>query len=559
MANKITTVLDLDASRFGRGIKQATNDVKQADGFFNKVKVGWQGAIAAFAASPSAIGTASAAVGLFAAQSISAASDLEESINAVNVTFGESADEILEFGENAAKSVGLANSEFNQLATPLGSILKNTGLGMDEVADKTITLATRAADMASVFNKDVSVALGAIQAGLRGELDPLEQFGVKLSAAAVEQRALANTGKESVRQLTEQEKALARIDIILEQTNQTAGDFAETSDSLANQTKRLKAEYKDLQAQVGQELIPVLSDLAGALIELKDLQEQIPGPVSLFDLGTVDLSGRFGRDAGAAADLAKAMRDGELAGGAFAAVIQSMLPEINEAGNVVRQLADEVEQLPPRWSAASITMDAASGNFAELTSEADRNREAIDDTTESVNKFEDGLQKAGDQVNFLTSELNKLDEDLRTVELLSDIDEQFQNIAESADDQEGEILRLVDLVKEYVRTLDGLSKEKVTEIVTVLRSGDVDRIRALYEELTKDLYVNISVVPKQSAFESLNAVFSGGAAPSAPSFQGVSSPAPVDLSTKIYNFPVGSTPTTQYIDGQTDLRRNGAR
>ena len=32
------------------------------------------------------------------------------------------------FGENAAKSVGLAQSEFNQLATPLGSILSHNGI-----------------------------------------------------------------------------------------------------------------------------------------------------------------------------------------------------------------------------------------------------------------------------------------------------------------------------------------------------------------------------------------------------------------------------------------------
>ncbi|MQA17739.1 MAG: hypothetical protein GEV09_27820, partial [Pseudonocardiaceae bacterium] len=44
--------------------------------------------------------------------------------------------------------------------------------------------------MASVFNVDVSEALDAIQAGLRGEADPLERFGVGLTDAAVRAHAV---------------------------------------------------------------------------------------------------------------------------------------------------------------------------------------------------------------------------------------------------------------------------------------------------------------------------------------------------------------------------------
>src|SRR6188768_207467 len=245
MANVITTLLKMDSSQFKTGLKQAQASVRETDGVVAKAKAGWSAAFSSFASSPVAIAGATAAVGTFAKASVEAASSLEESINAVNVVFGESASTILEFGENAAKSVGLAQSEFNQLATPLGSILKNAGFGLDETAEKTITLTERAADMASVFNTDVSEALSAIQAGLRGEQDPLERFGVGLSAAKVEARALADTGKDTAKSLTDQEKQLARVELILDQTNQTAGDFANTSDGLANQTRILSAEFKD--------------------------------------------------------------------------------------------------------------------------------------------------------------------------------------------------------------------------------------------------------------------------------------------------------------------------
>src|SRR5262245_24333389 len=98
----------------------------------------------------------------FASKSIRAASDLGESLNAVNVIFGDSAQTILDWGKNNATAFGLSQRAFNQLATPLGAMLKNAGL--EDFAGQTIELTKRASDMASVFNTDVASALEAIQA-----------------------------------------------------------------------------------------------------------------------------------------------------------------------------------------------------------------------------------------------------------------------------------------------------------------------------------------------------------------------------------------------------------
>ena len=50
------------------------------------------------------------------AKMVQSSSDLSESINAVNVVFEDAADIILDFGKTSSYAVGLANSEFNQLA-----------------------------------------------------------------------------------------------------------------------------------------------------------------------------------------------------------------------------------------------------------------------------------------------------------------------------------------------------------------------------------------------------------------------------------------------------------
>jgi len=185
-----------------------------------------------------------------------AAVNLGESLNAVNVVFGASSQKILQWGKDNASAYGLSNASFNQLVTPLGAMLQNYGFSADDAAQASIDLAKRAADMASVFNVDVSTALEAIQAGLRGEADPLEKFGVGLNAAAIQAKAMAMTGKDVASSLTDQEKKTAALALIMEQTDAVAGDFVNTSDSLANSERIAAAEAENQQAVIGNKLMP---------------------------------------------------------------------------------------------------------------------------------------------------------------------------------------------------------------------------------------------------------------------------------------------------------------
>lgn len=211
--------------------------------------------------------------------SVRQASNLNESLNAVNVTFGASAREITEWGKSNAASFGLSQSAFNEMATPLGAMLKNAGLSMQDTTKWTIDLTKRAADMASVFNTSVPDALEAIQAGLRGESDPLERYGVGLSAAKVEAEALAETGKRAASSLTEQEKATARLNIIMKQTSQAQGDFQNTADGAANAARIASAQFDNAKASLGNALLPILAKTATAAAALAEGFNGLSGPM----------------------------------------------------------------------------------------------------------------------------------------------------------------------------------------------------------------------------------------------------------------------------------------
>ena len=204
----------------------------------------------------------------FGALSVKAASDVEESINAVNVIFGTGAASIVKFGETASRSAGLSQSSFNQLAATTGALLKDVGLPMEEVSQLTQNLTVRAADMASVMNTSVEDALSAVGQALRGETEAIRRYAGDVTEATLEQFRLSEGIQKSVKEMTEQEKRVLRVGLIMSQTSKFAGDFANTQESLANQMRIAKAEMANASATIGTALLPMMTELINTVTPL---------------------------------------------------------------------------------------------------------------------------------------------------------------------------------------------------------------------------------------------------------------------------------------------------
>ena len=217
-----------------------------------------------------AVGGALAAVGVgkFFSASIEKASDLGESINAVTVSYGEFADDVLALGGDVASRLGLTTTDFNAAAVRFSAFAERVVGEGGNVAGFVDSITTRAADFASVFNIEVSEALQVFQSGLSGEAEPLKRFGINLLDSEVSAYAyragIASVGEA----LTETEKVQARYGLLLESTAKTAGDFANTSDGLANSQRILQANFSGLQAEIGENLAPVMATFVSSLVPL---------------------------------------------------------------------------------------------------------------------------------------------------------------------------------------------------------------------------------------------------------------------------------------------------
>lgn len=198
----------------------------------------------------------------YALNSIDLASDLNESFNAVQVTFGKDiAADLSLLSAAAPKSLKITQKSFNEMATRFSSFAKTVVGPGGDVVSFLDDLTTRGADFASVYNTDVDEALQLFQSGLAGESEPLRKYGLDLSAASVAAFAYASGIAKSGTELTEAEKVQARYGLLMQQTADVQGDAANTSGELAAQQRDLAVAFEEVQTKFGTHLLPAFTGI----------------------------------------------------------------------------------------------------------------------------------------------------------------------------------------------------------------------------------------------------------------------------------------------------------
>jgi hypothetical protein len=213
-----------------------------------------------------AVAAAAAAAGAFAVkfgvEAVKSASDLSETIAKTGEIFGDSAKQVEAFAESAAATLGQSKQQALDAASTFAIFGRSAGLSGDELVKFSTDFTVLASDLASFNNTSPEDAIQAIGAALRGEAEPLRRYGVLLDDASLRQAALelgiVSTTKNA---LTPQQKVLAAQQLIFEQTGVAQGDFARTSDGLANSQRILAAQIENVKTSIGTALLPVATEL----------------------------------------------------------------------------------------------------------------------------------------------------------------------------------------------------------------------------------------------------------------------------------------------------------
>jgi len=224
------------------------------------------GAAKSFIGPLAAIFTVGAIVN-FGKDSVEQASTLNESLNAIKVTFGDASGAIADLGETASTRLGLSQSQFNGIATQFSNFAQTVAGSGGDVVGVIDEISTRGSDFASVMNLDVNEALGLFQSGLAGQSEPLRKYGIDMSEAATQAYALSAGIWDGTGTMTEAQKVQARYGSLMEQTSKVQGDFANTSDGLANSQRISAARVADASAALGNAFLPIVQSITVLLAD----------------------------------------------------------------------------------------------------------------------------------------------------------------------------------------------------------------------------------------------------------------------------------------------------
>lgn len=197
------------------------------------------------------------AVGAAAYSAVQKASDLNEQISKAGVIFGQSSQQVENFARTANRSLGLSTTAALNAASTFATFGKAAGLAGRDLVTFSTDFVTLASDLASFNNTSVDQAINAIGAALRGESEPLRAYGVLLNDATLKAEAMEMGIYSGSGALGQQAKILAAQRVIYKQTGDAQGDFARTSDGLANQQKILSATLENVQTNLGMALLPL--------------------------------------------------------------------------------------------------------------------------------------------------------------------------------------------------------------------------------------------------------------------------------------------------------------
>lgn len=221
-----------------------------------------------------AAGASLAAIGAGAKVCVDAAADLQQSVGGVETVFGSSAGKMKQWSDNAAQAVGLSKNEYNEFATLVDSQLQNFGMSVDESADKTNELITLGADLSSMFGGTTADAVDALSAALKGEMDPIEKYGISLNDATLKAQAASMGLGDLYKSGDRNAKMQATLAAITAQSGKATGNFARESDTLQGQQQRMAAAFENTKATLGEALLPILTQVAAKLAEFATWVQQ---------------------------------------------------------------------------------------------------------------------------------------------------------------------------------------------------------------------------------------------------------------------------------------------
>jgi hypothetical protein len=185
----------------------------------------------------------------------------------VEAVFKSYADTVKKNAKGADQALGLSGNAYRELATVIGSQLKNAGVPMEELGVSTDALIKQGADLSAMFGGTTQEAVNALSSALKGEMDPIERYGISLNDAALKAEAMSLGLYSGKGNLDANAKAMAVMSLVTKQGADSVGAFGRESETAAGKQARATAQWENLKTALGDKLLPAFTNVMGFINE----------------------------------------------------------------------------------------------------------------------------------------------------------------------------------------------------------------------------------------------------------------------------------------------------
>lgn len=207
------------------------------------------------------------------------ASDANEIQTRFDHVFEGMEDRANEWAENFSKSFGQSRSEIKGMMAELQDTLVPMGIASDEAFELNKAMTQLAVDLSSFANVPIQQAMDDIKSGMLGMSRPMRKYGSILTENRVKTYALKTGIIETDRELTEQEKILGRVQLMLQDSTKATGDYKRTQDSFANQLRETRNLLKNIGEDLGRIVLPAFKSMLRSVKNSLEWFNELPDSV----------------------------------------------------------------------------------------------------------------------------------------------------------------------------------------------------------------------------------------------------------------------------------------
>lgn len=365
--------LRMDKSDYNQGLKDAETQASGSSGKIGKLFTALGTATAA------GLGASATAVGVLIKKSVSEYAEYEQLVGGVRKLYGDSAQELMGYAQQAYKTAGVSAGQYMEQATSFSAALINSLGGDTSAAAKQTDVAMRAiSDNFNTFGGDIQNVQNAFQGFARGNFMMLDNLRLGYSGTREGMQQLiedanayaAANGQAANLTIDSFSDIVTAIDLV-QQKQGIAGTTAnEAATTISGSIGMLKASWQDLVTGLTDSDADLGQLIGNVVTSAEAVAQNVTPAIKQALSGITQLIGQVGpilveQVPALVSDLLPQLMTA--ATQLFVSLVQTLPGLIQSLFTAAQSIFSElVSQIPELWTQISAALDELFSNFGDM-------------------------------------------------------------------------------------------------------------------------------------------------------------------------------------------------